>query len=47
MTDPHAIARHGLIGLGYSAAEADELLEGVVGDEPEELISSALRMARR
>jgi Holliday junction DNA helicase RuvA len=45
--DPHAIARDGLIGLGYSAAEADELLEGLIGDQPEELISSALRMARR
>ena len=44
---PHAIARDGLIGLGYSAAEADELLEGLVSDQPEELISSALRMARR
>jgi holliday junction DNA helicase RuvA len=47
LDDPHAIAREGLIGLGYSAAEADELLEGVSGDQPEELISSALRMARR
>jgi Holliday junction DNA helicase RuvA len=45
--DPHAIARDGLIGLGYSAAEADELLEGLVSDQPEELIASALRMARR
>lgn len=44
---PHAIARDGLIGLGYSAAEADELLEGLVSDQPEELIASALRMARR
>ena len=47
MDDPHAIARDGLIGLGYSAAEADELLEGLVSDQPEELIASALRMARR
>lgn len=47
LDDPHAIARDGLIELGYSASEADELLEGVVGDQPEELISSALRMARR
>jgi Holliday junction DNA helicase RuvA len=45
--DPHAIAREGLIGLGYSASEADELLEGVPGDEPEELIAGALRTARR
>ena len=47
MDDPHAIARDGLIGLGYSAAEADELLEGLVSDQPEELIASALRLARR
>jgi holliday junction DNA helicase RuvA len=45
--DPRAIARDGLIGLGYSAGEADELLEGLVSDQPEELIASALRMARR
>ena len=43
---PHAIAREGLIGLGYSAAEADELLQGIDGEEPEQLISGALRMAR-
>ena len=45
--DPRALAREGLIGLGYSAAEADELLEGIDGEHPEELISGALRMARR
>lgn len=45
--DAHAIAREGLLGLGYSASEADELLEGVPGDEPEELIAGALRTARR
>jgi holliday junction DNA helicase RuvA len=45
--DPRAIARDGLIELGYSAAEADELLGGLDSDQPEELISSALRMARR
>jgi Holliday junction DNA helicase RuvA len=44
---PHAVAREGLIGLGYTASEADELLEGVAGEQPEELISGALRMARR
>ena len=45
--DPRAIARDGLIELGYSAAEADELLRGLDSSQPEELISSALRMARR
>ncbi len=45
--DPHGVAREGLIGLGYSPSEADELLDGVDGEQPEELISAALRMARR
>jgi Holliday junction DNA helicase RuvA len=45
--DPKVIAREGLIGLGYSAGEVDELLDGVDGEEPEELISAALRSARR
>jgi holliday junction DNA helicase RuvA len=45
--DPLAIAREGLIGLGYSAAEADELLDGADGEAPEELIADALRSARR
>jgi Holliday junction DNA helicase RuvA len=45
--DPRALAREGLIGLGYSAAEADELLDGAEGERPEDLIAQALRMARR
>jgi Holliday junction DNA helicase RuvA len=45
--DPRAIARDGLIGLGYSAQEVDELLDGVDGEQPEELIAAALRSARR
>ncbi len=45
--DPRAIAREGLIGLGYSPQEADELLDGTSGDQPEELIAQALRTARR
>jgi Holliday junction DNA helicase RuvA len=45
--DPLAIAREGLIGLGYSAAEAGELLDGADGEAPEELIADALRSARR
>jgi Holliday junction DNA helicase RuvA len=45
--DPKVIAREGLIGLGYSVNEVDELLDGVDGEEPEELISAALRSARR
>jgi holliday junction DNA helicase RuvA len=45
--DPRALAREGLIGLGYSPLEADELLEGAEGQRPEELIAHALRTARR
>jgi Holliday junction DNA helicase RuvA len=45
--DPRAIAREGLLGLGYSPVEVDELLAGADGERPEDLIASALRMARR
>jgi Holliday junction DNA helicase RuvA len=45
--DPRAVAREGLLGLGYSAAEVYELLDGADGDSPEDLIADALRMARR
>ena len=45
--DPRTIAREGLIGLGYSPQESDELLDGVSGSKPEELIAEALRSARR
>jgi holliday junction DNA helicase RuvA len=46
LDDPRALAREGLLSLGYSAVEADELLDGVVGDRPEELIATALRSSR-
>jgi holliday junction DNA helicase RuvA len=45
--DPRALAREGLLGLGYSVSEVDELLDGAVGEQPEELIAHALRSARR
>jgi holliday junction DNA helicase RuvA len=45
--DPLTVAREGLLGLGYSAAEADELLREADGQQPEELIADALRSARR
>jgi Holliday junction DNA helicase RuvA len=45
--DPRAIARDGLLGLGYSALEADELLDGAAGESAEELIAHALRSSRR
>jgi Holliday junction DNA helicase RuvA len=45
--DPRSLAREGLVGLGYTAAEADELLDGVGGASAEDLIAGALRAARR
>ncbi len=45
--DPLSLAREGLLGLGYSAQEADELLDGAAGERPEDLIAHALRTARR
>ena len=37
--DPRTLAREGLIGLGYSPQEADELLDGASGERPEDLIA--------
>jgi len=45
--DPRALARDGLLGLGYTPLEVDELLDGAEGERPEELIAYALRTARR
>jgi Holliday junction DNA helicase RuvA len=45
--DPRALARDGLLGLGYTPLEADELLDGAEGEKPEDLIAHALRTARR
>ncbi len=45
--DPSSLAREGLIELGYSPQEADELLRGVSGERAEDLITEALRTARR
>jgi holliday junction DNA helicase RuvA len=45
--DPRVLARDGLIGLGYTPIEVDELLDGAEGEQPEDLIAHALRMARR
>lgn len=42
--DPRHLAREGLVGLGYSPAEADEMLVGLDGEmTTEQLISGALR----
>lgn len=45
--DPRTLAREGLLGLGFTAAEADELLDGAPGERTEDLIAHALRTARR
>ncbi len=45
--DPRSLAREGLTGLGYSLEEAEALLAGLDAETPEELLSAALRSARR
>jgi Holliday junction DNA helicase RuvA len=45
--DLRTLAREGLLGLGYSVQEADELLAKAPGETAEELIAHALRSARR
>jgi Holliday junction DNA helicase RuvA len=45
--DPRVLARDGLLGLGYTPLEVDELLDGAEGERAEDLIAHALRMARR
>jgi Holliday junction DNA helicase RuvA len=45
--DARALAREGLVGLGFSAQEADGLLDGAPGETPEDLIAHALKGARR
>ena len=43
--DPRVLAREGLVGLGFTAQEADRLLDGAAGDSPEALIAEALKAA--
>ncbi|MEA2222850.1 MAG: holliday junction helicase RuvA [Solirubrobacteraceae bacterium] len=45
--DPRRLARDGLVELGFSVVEADELLRDAADDTPEALIANALRAARR
>jgi Holliday junction DNA helicase RuvA len=45
--DPRSLAREGLVELGYTVQEADQLLDGATGERVEDLISEALRTARR
>jgi holliday junction DNA helicase RuvA len=43
--DGRALARDGLVNLGYAPLEAEQLLDGLDGSDPEELIATALRKA--
>ena len=43
--DARALARDGLVNLGYAPLEAEQLLDGVEGSEPEEMVAAALRKA--
>jgi holliday junction DNA helicase RuvA len=43
--DARGIAREGLVNLGYAPLEAEQLLDGLQSDDPQELISAALRKA--
>ena len=43
--DPRALARDGLVNLGYAPLEVEQLLDGIEGDEPQELVAAALRKA--
>jgi Holliday junction DNA helicase RuvA len=45
--DPRHLARDGLVGLGFSAVEAEQLLDGAPGETPEALIAHALKESRR
>jgi holliday junction DNA helicase RuvA len=43
--EPRALAREGLMHLGYTLTESEGLLEGADGSSAEELINAALRRA--
>ena len=44
--DPRRLARDGLVELGFTIVEADELLRDAPEDTPENLIADALRASR-
>jgi Holliday junction DNA helicase RuvA len=43
--DARGLARDGLVNLGYVPLEAEQLLEGIEGDDAEQLLAAALRKA--
>ena len=46
-SEPLALARDGLLELGFAAAEAEALLADAEGESAEELLAAALRATRR
>jgi Holliday junction DNA helicase RuvA len=45
--DPRLLAREGLVGLGFSLPEAEQMLDGAPDGSAEDLIAHALKGARR
>jgi holliday junction DNA helicase RuvA len=45
--DPRVLAREGLVGLGFSLPEAEQMLDGAPEGSAEDLIAHALKGARR
>jgi holliday junction DNA helicase RuvA len=45
-SSPRSLARDGLIELGYTPGEAEELLQGAEGESAEQLLTQALAAAR-
>jgi holliday junction DNA helicase RuvA len=43
--DARSLARDGLVNLGYQPLEAEQLLDGLEGDDAEQLLAGALRKA--
>jgi Holliday junction DNA helicase RuvA len=43
--DARALARDGLVNLGYQPLEAEQLLDGLQSEDPETLVATALRRA--
>jgi Holliday junction DNA helicase RuvA len=43
--DARSLARDGLVNLGYAPLEAAQLLDGIEGEDPEDLVATALRKA--
>ncbi len=43
--DARSLARDGLVNLGYAPLEAERLLDGLSGEDPQELLAGALRKA--